>query len=199
MKKLIFATRNLGKLKEITEMLGSLGMKVMSAEQAGVHEDIEEDQDTFEANAIKKARFVAEKTGEWAVADDSGVCIRVLNGRPGVHTARWAGPNTGDEGLINYTLDQLKNISEEKRQASFYSVAALVAPTGEFYTFEGVVHGVITTERRGTHHKGMPYDEIFQPDGYEHTFAEMNPEQKNILSHRGHAFAQLKAFLEQMT
>jgi len=198
MKKLIFATHNPGKLREIAEMLSSLGIEVMSAKEAGVYEDVEEDQDTFEGNAIKKAAFVAQRTGEWAVADDSGVCINALGGRPGVQTARWAGPETLDEDLIEYTLKQLHAVREGERQASFHSVAALVSPAGEIHTFEGMVPGTITMTRRGTHHKGMPYDEIFQPNGYEQTFGEMTSEQKNTLSHRGRAFTQLKAFLEQM-
>lgn len=197
MKKLIFATHNPGKIREISELLAGLGIEVMTAEQAGVLEDVVEDQDTFEGNALKKAQFVAERTGEWSVADDSGVCIKALDGRPGVHTARWAGPDAGDEGLVEHTLKQLADVSEDRRQASFHTIAALVSPQGEEFLFEGVVPGAITTDRRGTYHKGMPYDVIFQPDGHERTFGEMPAEQKNALSHRAQAFGKLKTFLQE--
>lgn len=197
MKKLVFATHNPGKITEISEILAGLDISVLTAAEAGVHEDVDEDQPDFDGNAIKKARFVAQMTGEWAVADDSGVCIDALNGRPGVHTARWAGPDAGDEGLIAYTLSELADVPEGKRQASFHTVTALASPGGEIYTFRGEVPGRITLERRGSYAQGMPYDVIFQPDGQEQTFGEMTAEQKNTLSHRARAFAKLKAFLEQ--
>ncbi|KKW33357.1 MAG: Non-canonical purine NTP pyrophosphatase [Candidatus Uhrbacteria bacterium GW2011_GWA2_52_8d] len=195
MKRLIFATHNPGKIEEMRQLVADLGMDVLSADEAGVHEDVEEDGTTFAENAFKKARFVASKTGEWAVADDSGIMIDALAGRPGVYTARWAGEGASDEELVRHTLEQLKDVEEGKRGASFHSVVALVSPDGEEQTFEGVVEGKVVFEPRGTHRPKLPYDVLFCPIGQNRTFAEMSDEQKNALSHRGRAFQKLKAFL----
>ena len=195
MTRLIFATHNSGKLTEMKSLLSDLPIEILSADEAGVHEDPIEDGVTFEENALKKARFVAEKTGQWAVADDSGICIDALGGRPGVFTARWAGENAGDEGLVRHTLAQLKEIPEGARGASFHSVAALVSPAGEERTFDGVVAGQVVMTPRGSARPKLPYDVLFVPTGFDRTFAEMSAEQKNALSHRGVAFQKLKVFL----
>lgn len=193
--KLIFATHNPGKFQEMRELLAELEVAVLSADDAGVTEDPEEDGRTFEENALKKARFVAGQTKEWAVADDSGICIDALNGAPGVETARWAGDR---EKLVSHTLEKMKNIPEGKRQATFYSVVALVSPDGDEHVFKGEVHGRLATTPRGTALPKLPYDVIFIPDGYEQTFAEMPAELKNSISHRGRAFAELKKFLQSI-
>lgn len=197
MDKLIFATHNPGKVIEMRQLLSDLKIEVLSADEAGVTQDVVEDGQTFEANALKKAQFVASQTGQWAVADDSGVSIDALDGRPGVFTARWAGEGTGDEGLIRYTLEQLKDVEEDRRGASFHSVVALVSPDGKKWTFEGVVEGSIVLSPRGTPRKKLPYDVLFCPIGHNQTFAEMPDEEKNILSHRGKAFRKLREFLQE--
>ncbi|MBI4435133.1 RdgB/HAM1 family non-canonical purine NTP pyrophosphatase [Candidatus Uhrbacteria bacterium] len=199
MNKLIFATHNPGKIEEMRQLVVGLGVEVLSADEAGVHNDVVEDGVTFEENALKKARFVASATGEWAVADDSGIMIDALDGRPGVHTARWAGESAGDEGLIRHTLEQLKDVGEGRRGASFHSVVALVSPDGEEHTFDGVVEGKVVLEPRGTPRPRLPYDVLFCPVGHDRTFAEMSDEQKNALSHRGRAFQKLKEFLRSST
>jgi XTP/dITP diphosphohydrolase len=196
MKTLIFATHNTGKLTEMRQLLEGLDVKVLSAQEAGVMDDVVEDAETFEGNALKKARFVAEKTGEWSVADDSGVCIDALDGRPGVHTARWAGPDAGDDGLVRHTLEQMEGVPEGKRGAQFRTVAALVSPDGKEWVFEGFVAGQITKETHGTNRPKLPYDLIFQPDGENRTFAQMTDVEKNSLSHRGMAFGKFKEFLD---
>ena len=195
MKRLVFATHNPGKIEEMRQLLGDLNIEVASADEAGVHDDVEEDGMTFEENALKKARFVASTTGEWAVADDSGITIDALDGRPGVYTARWAGEGASDEELVRHTLEQLKDVEEERRGAAFHSVVALVSSDGEEQTFEGVVEGNVVLDPRGTHRPKLPYDVLFCPVGHNRTFAEMSDEQKNALSHRGRAFQKLKAFL----
>ncbi|MBI4437791.1 RdgB/HAM1 family non-canonical purine NTP pyrophosphatase [Candidatus Uhrbacteria bacterium] len=195
MHRLIFATHNQGKVKEMRALMERLGLEILSADEAGVHEDPTEDGATFEENALKKARFIVEQTGEWAVADDSGIMIDALDGRPGVHTARWAGENAGDEGLIRHALEELKGVEERRRGASFHSVVALVSPGGEAWAFEGVLSGRITVLPRGTPRPKLPYDLIFQPSGSDRTFAEMSDEEKNAMSHRGQAFQKLKTFL----
>jgi XTP/dITP diphosphohydrolase len=188
MKRLIFATHNPGKLEEMRQLVDGFGIEVMSADEVGVHEDVVEDGVTFAENALKKARFVAEQSGEWAVADDSGMMIDALDGQPGVYTARWAGEGASDEQLVAHTLDQLKDVEEDHRGATFHSVVALVSPEGEGQTFEGVVEGMVVDAPRGTHRKKLPYDVLFCPIGHNRTFAEMPDNEKNALSHRGKAF-----------
>jgi XTP/dITP diphosphohydrolase len=195
MNKLVFATQNPGKIEEMTQLLSGLGIEIVTAAQMGVVDDVEEDQDTFAGNALKKAREIAQLTGEWVVADDSGVCISALNGRPGVFTARWAGEGASDEELVRHTLEQLKDVPEGERAASFHSVAALVAPDGREWTFEGVVSGEILIEAVGDHLPKLPYDVIFKPEGYELPFSLMSAEEKNELSHRGISFRKLAEFI----
>ena len=191
--KIIFATHNQGKLKEMKELL--FGFEVMGAEEAGIFEDVIEDGRTFVENALKKARFVAQKTGELAVADDSGICIEALDGAPGIMTARWAGEDATDDDKISLTLKKMKNISENNRSAYFQSVVALVSPDNREWIFEGRVDGKIANKKRGQSRPYLPYDLIFIPNGYTETFAEMSDEKKNKLSHRSAAFKKLKEFL----
>lgn len=194
MKRLVFATHNKGKVKEMKDILSGLDIEIMSAEEAGIFEDVVEDGETFEENSLKKAKFIAEKTGEWAVADDSGLCIEALGGAPGVYSARWG----AGADLAEYTLDKLKNIPAGERAAYFMSSAALCAPDGRHWFFPGRIGGVISLEPRGIDRPKLPYDVIFIPEGHEKTFAEMSDAEKNSLSHRGLAFSQLKKFIEAM-
>jgi XTP/dITP diphosphohydrolase len=191
--KLIFATHNPGKIKEMRELLVGSGIEVLSADEVGIEEDVIEDGLTFEENALKKARFVCKKSGECAVTDDSGICIDALNGAPGVFTARWAGEGND---LIDFTLNKIKDISEENLGAKFCCSVALVKPDGQEFLFEGVCDGRLIKERRGVAHPKLPYDQIFIPDGREQTFAEMSVEEKHELSHRGRAFKKLKEFFQ---
>ena len=195
--KLVFATHNPGKVIEMQALLAGLDISVMSAEEAGVTEDVVEDQDTFIGNALKKARFVSEKTKEWSVADDSGLCIEALGNKPGVFSARWAGEGASSEKLVSHTLDEMRDVPLGKRQAWFESALTLVSPEGEHWIFEGRVNGSLPLEPRGNHRPKLPYDVIFIPDGYKKTFAEMSDMEKNCLSHRGLAFEKLKEFLRK--
>ncbi len=193
--KLIFATHNSGKIKEMKEILSDLPIRVLSAEEAGVFEEPEENGKTFSENALKKAKFVADKTGEWTIADDSGICIDALDGEPGVYSARYAGEGKTDEELINFVLDKIKNIPEGERSSYFATAAVLVSPERQEYVFEGRVNGKISLEKKGIPRPKLPYDVIFIPEGYEKTFAEMSDKKKNSLSHRGKAFRKVKEFL----
>ncbi|MBU4332325.1 RdgB/HAM1 family non-canonical purine NTP pyrophosphatase [Patescibacteria group bacterium] len=194
--KLIFATHNPGKVKEMRALLQGFDVEVLSAEQAGITEDVVEDGKTFEENALKKARFVAEMSGKWALADDSGLCIKALDGAPGIHSARWAGEAVLPEDLAAYTLKKMKAIPKEKRQAHFESTLVLMASDGRHWIFTGLVNGVISDKARGTALPKLPYDLIFIPEGRNKTFAEMSEEEKNSMSHRGRAFLKLKKFLK---
>lgn len=206
--KLVFATHNPGKIPEMQTILSGLPLEICSADDIGVYEDVVEDGVTFAENALKKARFVAQKSGQWAVADDSGLCIQALGGKPGVFSARWARPpelssgksgaageGARSEALVAYTLKQLENVPEGQRRAWFESCAALVAPDGREWTFGGKISGLIPLHPRGKPRPKLPYDTIFIPDGHARTFAEMSDAEKNNLSHRGEAFRKLRDFL----
>lgn len=188
--KLIFATHNLGKLKEIREILPDF--EILGLDDVGIKEDIIEDGETFAENALIKAKYVAQKMSEWAAADDSGICIEALDGAPGIYSARWA---ETDEDKIRLTLEKMKNISDDKRQAYMEACIALVAPDGREFVFNGRVDGAIANEPRGTNRPNLPYDLIFIPGGETRTFAEMSYEKKNAMSHRGLALSKLKEFL----
>ena len=193
--QLIFATHNSGKVKEMQAILHSLPFEVINANDAGIHEDVVEDGVTFAENALKKARFVSQKTGQWAVADDSGLSIDALDGAPGVFSSRWAGEHATDADLVQHTLDELTGIPEHRRSAWFETVSALVSPDGQEWVFSGKVEGMIPMEPRGEPRERLPYDVIFIPEGKSKTFAEMTDDEKNSLSHRGEAFRQLRVFL----
>lgn len=195
--KIIFATHNADKVKEMRAILGGLDIEILSADEAGVTGNVLEDGKTFEENAFKKAKFVSEKTGEWAVADDSGLCIDALGGEPGVYSARYAGEKASSEELINFVLGKMKDVPWEKRTATFYTVGVVVSPKGEHWTFVGKVAGRLATFPRGTPRPRLPYDVIFILDGDSRTFAEMSDREKNNLSHRGLAFRKLREFLKE--
>lgn len=195
-KKLVFATHNTGKVIEMKNILAGLNIELLTAEEAGVYEDVEEDQDTFEGNAYKKAKFITDKIGEWAVADDSGVVIEALGGEPGVYSARWAGENAGASEIVDHTLKQMKNIKPEDRRASFISVLVLTGPNNEKYVFEGEVEGSILEQPIGECHPKLPYDVIFKVKSAGKAFSEMSGDEKNSLSHRGLAFKKMREFLE---
>lgn len=187
--KLNFATNNNHKLQEVREVLGD-SFRVESLQSLGINEDIPEDQQTLEGNAMQKARFLYDRTGEDCFADDTGLEVEALNGAPGVYSARYAGESKNS--LDNMAL-LLKNMEGVKnRKARFRTVIALIL-NGEEYLFEGVVNGVITEQPRGA--AGFGYDPLFVPDGYTTTFAEMDSEAKNAISHRGLAVEKLAAFL----
>ena len=187
--KLYFATNNIYKLKEVQEVVGD-SFQIESMRSLGINEDIPEDQQTLEGNALQKARFMYDRTGESCFADDTGLEVDALNGAPGVYSARYAGD--AKNSFDNMAL-LLKNMSgKQNRKARFRTVIALILD-GKEYLFEGVVNGTIAEEPRGT--AGFGYDPLFVPDGYSTTFAEMDSEAKNAISHRGRAVEKLAAFL----
>lgn len=187
--KLYFATNNIHKLKEVQEVVGD-SFQIESMRSLGINEDIPEDQQTLEGNALQKAQFLYDRTGESCFADDTGLEVDALNGAPGVYSARYAGE--AKNSLDNMAL-LLKNMSGiQNRKARFRTVIALILD-GKEYLFEGVVNGTIAEEPRGT--AGFGYDPLFVPDGYSTTFAEMDSEAKNAISHRGRAVEKLAAFL----
>lgn len=186
--RLVIATHNPGKLREIGALLTPFGIAVTSAGELGLAEPAE-DGDSFKANALIKARAAAEASGLPALADDSGLAVDALGGAPGIHSARWAGPEK-DFGEAMARVWELVLESEDRR-AHFVCALALAWPDGHSEVFEGRVDGDIVWPPTGD--KGFGYDPIFQPEGYFITFAEMEPAAKHHISHRAHAFEQLVA------
>jgi XTP/dITP diphosphohydrolase len=194
--KLIFATHNEGKIKEMKNILEGTHWEILSAEEAGISEEPVEDGATFADNALLKARFVADKLHEWTVADDSGLCVAAIGGAPGVFSARWAGENATGVEKADKVLRELGETPAEKRGAYFESSLALIAPDGQNWIFTGRVKGKIAAEKKEKISRPhLPYDVIFIPEGHEITFGEMTDEEKNALSHRGQAFRDLKKLL----
>lgn len=187
--KLIFATNNKHKVEEISNLLGD-SFSLKSLKDLDITDDIPEDYHTLEENALFKARYVNKLTGLDVFADDTGLEIDALNGRPGVHSARFAGTGKNFEANIDKVLLLLTGITD--RKARFRTVIALIM-NGAEYLFEGRVDGTIITERRGK--QGFGYDPVFVPDGNNKTFAEMSMAEKNTISHRAIAFTKLKEFL----
>ncbi|WP_300828308.1 RdgB/HAM1 family non-canonical purine NTP pyrophosphatase [uncultured Rikenella sp.] len=192
--KIIFATGNRNKLKEIQAILGDRAEVSIPADH-GVTEEIPEDAPTLEGNALQKARYIHERTGLDCFADDTGLEVEALGGEPGVFSARYAAVNGAGEGHAsadNMALLLRRLEGQQNRRARFRTVIALIR-NGEEHLFEGIVNGEITLEKSGT--EGFGYDPVFRPEGYAVTFAEMAPELKNRISHRGRATARLIEFL----
>lgn len=179
--KMVAATNNKGKLNELVSILSKLGIEVISLEESGYYEEIEENGKTFEENALIKAEAVMRVTGLAAIGDDSGLEIDALNGEPGIYSARYAKP-----GLRKKTvLDKLRGVPEKKRTARFVCAIACVLPNGEKIITRGICEGKILNECRGE--GGFGYDPIFYVPEYRQTFAEMPTELKNRISHRARA------------
>lgn len=180
---LVAATGNLGKLREFRRLLPK--EEIISMQEAGFSEDIEETGTTFEENALIKARAVMEKTGMAAFADDSGLTVDALCGAPGIFSARYAGENATDAERMAKLLTELEDVPEEKRGAAFVSVIAYVTPGGEERTFRGECRGRIDFEARGEN--GFGYDPVFLIPERGISFGEMSEKEKNEISHRGRA------------
>jgi XTP/dITP diphosphohydrolase len=189
MMKLVFATNNPHKVKEINSVIGN-SFELLSLRDINITEDIPENEPTLEGNALSKARYVSKATGWNVFADDTGLEIEALGGLPGVHSARFAGENKDSSANIEKVHNLLSG--KENRNARFRTVIALILDKKE-YLFEGSVSGTIIDEKRGS--EGFGYDPVFVPEGGNKTFAEMNLTEKNKLSHRARAFEKLKDFL----
>ena len=190
--KLVFATNNLHKLKEVQEMLSN-SMEVLSLKDIGCFEDIEETEITLEGNAKLKADYITKKYGFDCFADDTGLEVEALDGKPGVYSARYAGEHGNAEKNMEKLLIKLQNKSN--RKAKFRTIIALNLRNKQ-YLFEGICEGEILNEKTGV--KGFGYDPIFKPSNASSSFAEMNSEEKNIISHRGIAIQKLVQFLNSL-
>ena len=194
MERIIAATRNEGKIREMNAITKELGIAILSRDAAGVPPvEIEETGTTFEENSYIKAKAIMEMTGEPALADDSGICCDYLGGAPGVQSARWSGGSDEDNNakLVRLTVD----VPPEERIARYVCVMTLVFPDGEVIRARGEIEGTIITEPRGT--GGFGYDPYFVPKGDTRTFAEYPAEEKNAISHRGRALQEMARLLKE--
>jgi XTP/dITP diphosphohydrolase len=196
MRQLLIATHNPGKVAEYQALLRDLPLAVTFLTELGITEEVEENEDTFEANAILKARSYAAMSGMWTWADDSGLEIDVLDGRPGVHSARYAGPGATDREKYEKVLAELAQFPEASWTARFRCVVAIATPGGKVNTRSGAVEGRITNHPRGGN--GFGYDPIFYLPDFGKTMAELHPEVKNNISHRAEAAALAKELLAKM-
>jgi XTP/dITP diphosphohydrolase len=185
---LVIATRNKGKTKEIKDLLKDFPVDIKDIDDFGPIPHLEEDGDTFDENAYKKASFAAQILGFPALADDSGLTVEALKGAPGIHSARYAGENATDEQRYLKLLSEMEGMSN--RKAAFECVISIAVPTGPALTYEARCEGLITQVPAGS--KGFGYDPIFYYPPYKKTFAELTRQEKNRVSHRGKAFAELK-------
>ena len=187
--KIVFATNNAHKLREVQQTVGDK-FEIVSLRECGVVEDIPENEPTLEGNALAKARYIYSRTGLSCFADDTGLEVDALGGEPGVRSARYATDGHDDEANKRLLLERMEG--KENRGAQFRTAMALILD-GEEYLFEGVVRGEILTQECGD--GGFGYDPLFAPEGRSESFAEMNAEEKNAISHRGRAVRKLAEFL----
>ncbi len=193
-RKIVFATGNENKMKEIRMILSDLGMPILSMKEAGIHVDVEENGTTFEENALIKATEIAKNVDNCIVlADDSGLEIDYLNKEPGIYSARYAGENTSYDIKNNLLLSRLEGVPDEKRTARFVCAIAAAFPDGTTEVVRGTIEGRIGYEIAGEN--GFGYDPIFYVPEYGCTTAEMDPEKKNELSHRGNALRAMREIM----
>ena len=189
--KLVFATNNLNKLAEVQEMLPNI-IELLSLKDINCFDEIEETELTLDGNAKLKANYITQKFGYNCFADDTGLEVDSLEGKPGVYSARFAGEPSNSEKNIQKILSELEN--KTNRKAQFRTVICLIIDENQ-YLFEGICKGEILTRKQGE--KGFGYDPIFKPEGYSTSFAEMSSEEKNKISHRGIAIQKLVQFLKK--
>ena len=194
MRKMIFATGNENKMVEIREILGDLPLEIQSMKEAGVYADVVEDGSTFEENALIKARAICKLAGQMVLADDSGLEIDYLNKEPGIYSARYMGEDTSYDIKNQALLDRLEGVEDEKRTARFVCAIAAAFPDGSTEVVRGTMDGIIGHEIAGEN--GFGYDPIFYLPEYGCTSAQLAPEKKNELSHRGEGLRKMRKILE---
>lgn len=194
--KVILATRNSSKARQIRAVFDGSVVKVVTLDQTDIAGSAVEDGNTLEENALKKVRYVRERAKEptWVMADDSGVFVELLGGEPGVHAAYWGGESLTTEERMRYILKRLEGARD--RRATFRTCVVLVSPDGDEHIFYGEATGVVLEVSQGTLQPSMPWSTIFVPDGENRTLAQCSTEEENAISHRGKAFRQARQYLE---
>lgn len=194
MDSIVLASRNEHKIEELKSTLAQLGIELKSALDFPQLSEVVEDKPTLEGNAVKKAKYVYKETSIPALADDTGLEVDALDGRPGVFSARYAGEKATYQENTDKLLNELAGVKSKDRGAQFRTVVAFVSDDG-IYTFEGICRGEILIKPRGN--KGFGYDPVFRPEGYEQTFAELDAGEKNRISHRGRAIQKFYTWLAE--
>lgn len=194
--KIIFATGNQGKMKEVKMILSDLGYEILSMKEAGIDIDIVEDGKTFEENAMIKAQAIAKLQNAIVLADDSGLEVDYLNKEPGIYSSRYLGEDTPYEEKNRQIMERLEGVEQEKRTARFVCAIAGVMPDGKTFTTRAAIEGYIGTEAKGSN--GFGYDPIFYVPEYNCTTAELTLEQKNKISHRGKALEKAKQEIKKL-
>ena len=194
----VLATRNQHKVEELKRILASVNLDVdlVGTEAFPDLPEVAETGSSFAANALLKARDVAQRTGHVAIADDSGLSVDALNGMPGIFSARWSGRHGDDRANLELVLAQMEDVPDTRRGAAFHCAAAVVTPSGDERVVEGVLEGSLIREPSGSN--GFGYDPIFTPRGYVLTTAELTPQEKDAISHRGQAFRALAPVLKEL-
>lgn len=195
MTEIIFATGNAGKAREVAMMFADMDVKVQTLKEAGIDVEVIEDGKTFMENAIIKAKTIAEHTDKIVLADDSGLVIDYLNGEPGIYSARYMGEDTSYDIKNNNLLERMEGVPEKDRSARFVCAMAAVMPDGEIVETEGVMEGIIGYKLAGEN--GFGYDPIFYLPEFAASSAEISPEQKNAVSHRGKALRMMQEELKK--
>ena len=195
MKKIIFATTNKNKVREVNMMMEGFDVELIPMTEMGIDVEVEETGTTFEENAIIKAKAICDLTGEIALADDSGLEVDYLDGAPGVYSSRFLGEDTPYEIKNDYIIEKLKDAKGDERSARFACAMAMVFPDGDVETCYGTIEGLIGYEQRGTN--GFGYDPIVYVPEYEMTTGEMDPRLKNSISHRGKVLEQMKEVMKR--
>ncbi|MBM3183121.1 MAG: XTP/dITP diphosphatase [Chloroflexi bacterium] len=196
MRKLLLATTNEGKTRELCQLLNGVPFELVTPKQLGINIDIAEDMASYQENASIKAEAYAQASGLVSLADDSGLEVDALNGEPGIRSARYAGDKANDKDRIEYLLSRLEGVPPEKRRARFVCIIAIAVPGEKTIICQGNCHGSITTEPRGEN--GFGYDPVFYLAELGKTMAELSPEQKGQVSHRGQAARKARHILEQL-
>ena len=194
--RLLLATRNAGKLRELRELLAGLPIETLSLKERGIELDIPELGASFQENATLKAQGYARLGALTTLADDSGLEVAALGGEPGIHSARWAGPQASDRERIQLLLERLRGVPPEERQAQFRCVVAIATTDGQLYTAEGICRGLIIDRPRGSY--GFGYDPVFWLPELQLTMAELTPQVKNQVSHRARALQAARPILEKL-
>lgn len=194
--EIVIATRNKKKVEEFKRILSDINIKLLSMDDFPSCPEVIEDGTTFEENAVKKALSVAKFSNKISVSDDSGLEVYALKGAPGIRSARYAGDKANDLSNIEKLLTEMKDIPDDKRGARFVCCIAVAYPDGKVEIFNGITEGYIGWKLKGE--MGFGYDPIFYPVGYNRTFAEMLPEEKDALSHRGKALRKFKKYIKNI-
>ena len=196
MPRLLLATGNRHKFEELKCMLAGIAYEIVFPADIGINLEVDETGASFEENATLKAKAFAESSRLLSLADDSGLEVDALGGEPGIYSARYAGENATDAELVSYLLSKLKDVPEGKRQARFRCVIAIASPGGEIHLFNGECPGEISLSPRGKN--GFGYDPVFYLPQFGKTMAQLTPEEKNSISHRGSAAAKARSFLAKL-